>query len=139
MASIDDIVRDVEAQPSTRHAVERLVERLSGAVSEAVEGDTASEFASELRDQRGDLVEAVVRVAEKPTGFEGAGAGQPQGGVPGVQGQSSTGDESAQPVEQSDEQSQVDEQLGQAGVATPAASGGYAQADEAFERARESD
>lgn len=77
MADIDDIVTDVEAQPTTRDAVGRLVTRLGNAYVEAIEEDTdgGMGFAQAAQRRAGDLTDAVIRVAEKPTGVE---PGSPQ-------------------------------------------------------------
>lgn len=79
MADIDDIVTDVEAQPTTRDAVGRLVTRLGNAYVEAIEEDTdgGMGFAQAAQRRAGDLTDAVIRVAEKPTGVEPGHAAPP--------------------------------------------------------------
>jgi hypothetical protein len=77
MVSLDDIVTDVEAQPTTRNAAGRLVDRLAAAYLEAItkHADGGRSFAVAVASRSMDLCDAVIRVAEKPTGIDPPGPG----------------------------------------------------------------
>lgn len=118
MASIDDIVTDVENQPSTREAVGRLLSRLGDAYVQAIneDDDGGRGFAEALRERGSELCDAVIRIAERPSGVDQPSAGdQPSGHLPGG-GQSASGyaqaDEAFTRVEGPDDTTQPDQAAG---------------------------
>src|SRR3982751_5330749 len=82
--SVDQIIEDVEDQPDTRRAVARLIDHLAGALP----ADGGADLAIEVLDRTGDLTDAVLRIAEQPTGAgQQSSEGQPEAqgmGAPGA-------------------------------------------------------
>lgn len=67
---VEEIVADVEDQPTTRRAVGVLVDRLAQGYLQAIAGpDGGAAFAETVAARSMDLCDAVIRIGETPSGM----------------------------------------------------------------------